>query len=950
MALTQRFNQHEPEETETAPVIEVLDPVYPASTPATRASSGVGAKALPDRDSVLEWLQWLSSTLSSSPDLIDLLSSVAPLLGRLFNAETITLHTSTGSRLCYTAPPLTREAPVARGGTPSLASRAAATEGVSTGIPSAAFASSIFLQLEDPLPGRIEIRRAAPPFTEEEVRFAHNVEVCLNQLLRQANPAESEAKGEPASDSSTPSTPPTEEGGSLRRTLQQLGTALQAGAELEETLQAVADLAMQIVHAESAVIRLRDPEGNLAVRATSGGKEIELLRQITFAPDEGVIGQVASERRPQIVNEFDPAQHPFTETVIQAGIHNFLCVPILSESRQAALGTLTLHNKQDRQPFSEEDQATLSAFAAHAAVAVEKALLREEQQLAAREAAILHEVTSAMATLNLSSVLSVAVEKVAEVSGVERCCLFLYDPETGLLRGAHDGGDIAWCALDYPRARVPLPPADPLYRRLNEGVPVDLPDPNATSPSQAKLLDLLPGSFHVLIPLLNHQQLVGVMALTPPPDAPPLSIRQCRILVSVGRQIASAIENARLFEEADHRVRELSALQRISQALSSSLQMKEMLETVLVEVMTALDGTSGSIMLFSPARNTLRIEACCGLPVKYARRVVKLGDGVSGWVALHRESLRMENLAGDPRFRLLVPRPEITSAMVVPLLVKQKLLGVLCVNTSSDERRYSEQDLNLMRTMAASIAVAIENARLYDEERNIAQIARATLLPSLPLVISGLDIGEKHQPAREVGGDYYSVFEMPGGRVGILVSDVSGKSVHAAMHAAMGKHFIRALAHRCTDPAEVLRCTNELIARETPPEIFISIFFGMLDVPTGRLVYSNAGHVPPLVVKRDHTLEELSPTGMLLGLWDDSTYESRETVLEVGEALLCYTDGVTEARRERALFGDDRLRSALAKHAHEPSQKIVDAIYRRTLAFSGKKIDDDLALLAIKRV
>lgn len=736
----------------------------------------------------------------------------------------------------------------------------------------------------------------------------------------------------------------------LNRTLQQLGMALQAGAELDETLQAVAELACQILNARSAVIRLLDADGKLVVRAVSGGAAVEQLRDISFTLDEGVIGQVARDLQPRIVNDFDPAEHPFTEAVRNAGIHGLLCVPILTEASRKAMGTLTLHNKQEDGVFTPEDQATLTAFAVHAAVAVEKAMLREEQQEAAYEANILHEVASATSTLNLSSLFRIAVEKVAEVSGVEGCCLFLYNPERSRLRGVEECRESGWCDLSMARSRIPLTQDDPLFQRLQAEVPVDLPDENIASPAQAKLLEVLHGSFHILVPLLNHGHLVGVMALTPHESDPPLTARQCRILISVGRQIASAIENARLFEEAEHRVRELSVLQRISQALASSLHLKEMLDTVLKEVIQVFSGSSGSILLHSPERGTLKIESSHGLSARLPRRIVKSGEGVAGWVAQHRDALRVDNLAGDPRFRLHAPRPEIVSAMIVPLMSKQRLLGVMCVSTDREERRYTDRDLNLMKTMAASISVAIENARLYHEERNIAQIARTALLPSLPLAVAGLDIGEKHRPAREVGGDYYTIFPIEGDRVGILVSDVSGKSVHAAMHAAMGKHFIRALSQRCMCPAEVLRYTNEIIAQETPPEIFISVFFGILHLPTGQLVYANAGHVPPYLVRRDHSVVELNSTGLLLGLWEDSPYAYQETVMNPGDLLLCYTDGVTEARREGQLFGDERLKSCLLKHCEEPAQKLVDAVYRRTVAFCGKKVDDDLALLAVRRV
>jgi sigma-B regulation protein RsbU (phosphoserine phosphatase) len=582
---------------------------------------------------------------------------------------------------------------------------------------------------------------------------------------------------------------------------------------------------------------------------------------------------------------------------------------------------------------------------------VEKAALREEQQEAAEEANLLHEFTHAATSLNLSWVLTVAAEKLREVADVAGCGLFLYHSHRATLQLAErTGSGIPEANHPLLKQGLHLSSSDPLFRRLGQGVPVDLPDQNVVSKAQDELLRVFAPHAPILLPLLDHQQLVGMVALTPRGDAPPLSARQCRILGSVGRQIATAIENARLYEEAERQVEELSALHRISQATSSSLNLKEMLETVLGEVAEVMNADSGSIMLYVPEKDHLRIEASYGIPVRISRKTaVAMGEGVAGWVALHREPLLVNNLDHDPRFNLIALRPEITSAVIVPLMVKNRFLGVLSVSMNSEERRYAQRDISLMKTMGASISIAIENARSYDAEREIAQIARDALLPRLPLEISGYEIGEKYVPSHEVGGDYYHIFDVGCGKVGILVSDVSGKSVYAAMHAAMGKHFIRALSHRCATPAEVLAHANTLIARDTPPEIFITVFYGVLDVETGELTYCNAGHVPPLLVRTDHTHEELTETGMVLGLWEETPFENAHTVIHPGEVLLCYTDGVTEAKRGTDLFGYERLIAASQKHWNRPAQQMVDLIYRRTVAFCGKKTDDDLALLAIKR-
>jgi serine phosphatase RsbU (regulator of sigma subunit) len=737
----------------------------------------------------------------------------------------------------------------------------------------------------------------------------------------------------------------------FRRIIQELGRALQAGVDVEETLQTVVDLAAQIVGARSAVIRLL--EGDRFVARAVTGEEAQILRSVSFAWGEGIVGRAAERKRIVLLNRFDPADlfapadQPYAEAMRNAGIRKLICVPIFSEENQRVIGTLTVYNKHDGDDFFEEEGETLSTFAHHAAAAVERAALREQQDLALEEANILHDFTHIAASLNLSWIISNFIEKVCEVARVPRCSLLLYHPQRNALlleaeRGMERGED-----AEVWKTFLPLCPADALYERLLEGGAVYLPRDLPYAPRE-HWERLLNAQRFTLLPLVNRRRLAGVVAMVSDEETVSLSERQRRILTSVARQIAAALENARLFEEAERRVQELSSLQRISQGISSNLQKKEMLETVLAEVVFVMGADSGSIMLYDPVAGQLCIEAAHGLPGKVARKAaLALGEGVAGWVAAHREALLTDNLSGDPRFNLVARRPEIASAIIAPILYKHRLLGALSI--SSNVRRFNERDLNLVKTMAASIAVAIENARHYEEERQIAQIARATLLPQVQLKIPGLDIGEKHVPSHEVGGDCYHLFPLCDGKVGVLVSDVSGKSIPAAMHAIMGKHFIRALSHRCESPAEALSHANTLIARDTPPEIFISVFYGVLDVRSGELTYCNAGHVPPLVARVNHSSDELTETGMVIGLWEEMPYENARSVLQPGETLLCYTDGVTEAKREAELFGYDRLKSALLKHSHESAQKIVDSIYRRTLAFCGKKTDDDLALFAIKR-
>lgn len=742
-----------------------------------------------------------------------------------------------------------------------------------------------------------------------------------------------------------------EERRKLKEAFRQLGEALSAGTSLSETLQTIINIAVEIVQAQSGIIRLVR-EGRLWAYAVSGGPAIQRLREVVFNLDEGVLGEVLRTQSPVIVKDFNPEDYSSAEVVKSAGIRNLICVPLLSLRGQTPLGTLTVHNKRDGSPFTPSDQSALTAFAVHAAIAVERALQQEEERLAMKEAQTLRQVAEAAASLDLEYVLSVAIDQLSTIIRPHSCAIFLYNSQKRTFECTQGTSGYVLTVPSVPFETY----GDPIAQYLRSGEPAvlhQLPEsPLAQSFQKHHLADLL-------LPLISREgEIIGVIALKGASQetsreenqgAIELDQQDYRLLSSVSRQLAIAIEKAQLFAELERRLKELSSLYQISMAIASTLDLQEILSAALEEVVSLLEADTGSIMLYDPDRRSLRIKVAYGLPLSVIRRAeVKLGEGVAGWVAEHQEALLVKNLDKDPRFRLIRRRPEVCSALCVPLLRGKQLLGVLNLTSTHPDRIFTQEDLRLLKILAGQLAVAIQNARLYEAEHRVAQIARSNLMPSTPLQVPGLSIGEKHIPAEDVGGDYYDVFPLSDTTVGILVSDVSGRSVPAAMHAAMGKYFVHALTLRNQVPAQVLTDVNRLIFQRTPEDAFISLFFGVLDLCQGRLCYANAGHVPPYLLLPSGDMVELENTGLPLGLFPHTVYEDRLIQLEPSSVLVCYTDGILEARRGTILFGEKRLKAILRKYRHHPPQEIADRIYRRTLSFCRQKIHDDIALLILR--
>ncbi|MGC8834395.1 MAG: GAF domain-containing SpoIIE family protein phosphatase, partial [Armatimonadota bacterium] len=726
----------------------------------------------------------------------------------------------------------------------------------------------------------------------------------------------------------------------------QIESASAANASPEEVFQTIIDTAVRAVGASSGVLRLVSGK-SLIPAAVSGGPGAQQLMKVSVPIGEGALGKVVQSAVPVVADNLSPQ-----ETAAVGEANSFASVPILSPTSGRCIASITVHSRPDGQPFTQKDLDLLTAFGARVAPAVEEAWRRSEQRDAAMELAVLHEVATATASLDLDEVLEVAASKVLAVTGADICCFFLKSRVKPEITCALCSGLSERARQRLQALRIPINAInDELWQRLTAGEILTLPDQGATSPVLGRLAQILDVRGAKLIPLAAKGRLIGALYLQNLSDELVFDERQHRVLSSICRQIGVAIENALLFSEAEKRARELSALYRVSQVVASTLNLHELLDLALEETVSVMGADSGSVMLVTPNKDGLRLEVAHGIPQRLVRRtVVPLGEGIAGWVAVHREPLLLGNAIGDPRFKLLANRPEIVSSMSVPLVSGRQVLGVLNITSTSPNRVFTQGDLELVTTIARQLSVAIENAKHFDEESRIAQITRNALMPRKLPSVPGIDIGEKNVQSSQVGGDYYDVFHLGRSCIGIAVSDVSGHGIPAAMHAAMGRNYIRALCHDDPSPKRVLSAANSLLIKETPLEVFISLAYGVLDTKGKTLTYANAGHVPPLHVTESGQLTELSGTGLLLGLMEDSDYSETTIELKKGDVLVFYTDGVTEARRETEQFGLERMGAAVIRNRTRPAQEIAERLYRRVMTFCGGNLRDDIAILVVKIV
>lgn len=305
---------------------------------------------------------------------------------------------------------------------------------------------------------------------------------------------------------------------------------------------------------------------------------------------------------------------------------------------------------------------------------------------------------------------------------------------------------------------------------------------------------------------------------------------------------------------------------------------------------------------------------------------------------------------------------KLLSIMVTPLKVKERMLGVLYVDSTSHAKQFTHADFAVFNALGGFIALAVDNARLLadavEKERMERQLALAhdvqrRLLPADPKAPVGYDLAGVGRPCDETSGDYYDVIPRPDGCVGLVVGDVSGHGIGPALYMASTRALVHALMGEGAEPLKVVGTLNQFLARDMPDNAFMSLFLGILDPETHVLVYASAGHNPPLLIRTRGRVEELRRTGPLLSVFEDAVYGLSDPVtLESGDALVLYTDGIYEAHAGSGeMYGEERFRRSLEKHVHSgvPAKQIVENVLGDLDSFCGDQpLDDDITCLVLR--
>jgi sigma-B regulation protein RsbU (phosphoserine phosphatase) len=460
----------------------------------------------------------------------------------------------------------------------------------------------------------------------------------------------------------------------------------------------------------------------------------------------------------------------------------------------------------------------------------------------------------------------------------------------------------------------------------------------------------------IAVPLIVKNRVIGVIDIeSPQPDH--FTEEHKRLLTLIASRMAVGIENARLYTRISRQARTLLLLNEIARELTSILKLDDLFKRIGELLSRLIDYQMFSILLLDSAgeklqhRFSLRFQENIQL-----KHDIPIGKGVVGYAAEQKQSALVRDVKKDPRY--IESNPETRSELAVPLIYQDKVIGVLDLEHT---RRgfFTEDHERTITTLAAQIAIAIENARLYEEiarqerrlERDLAMARELQfrLLPQSLPKLANLEIAAKFSPARAIGGDLYDFLSYSQSRTALVIGDISGKGAPAAIYAALVSGILRSHAPMEPAPAEMLAAVNYSLAERRIDGQFCSLIYSVWDDANRTLQIANSGLPRPVLCHRGK-IQMIEATGLPLGLFDDAEYDEFIFQAEPEDVFVFFSDGILDAsNRAGELFGRTRVEKIITECWANSADSMVKSIFKAVADHAtGVETFDDQTVVAIK--
>jgi serine phosphatase RsbU (regulator of sigma subunit) len=912
----------------------------------SRYEPAAGANGAASADGALEAIAEASRAAVDAPTLAIALDAIVAAAARATGAELVLARALDADGLsasvravCARSPALAAELEGSRIAADDLASAERdGTEDLPDAVRDAAARIGAEAVLQLPVlararvAGTLELFRSAAPFSAEERILARLAAAHVGAALRALGPAARDGIGV----------------GARGQALTLAGEALAAGFDEDRTAEEVVRLAAEATGARRAVL-WRSAAGELEPALTFGppldGPELQRARDLAEHALEA--------RRPVELDK--PGEGRDTVATIQLG-----------HPLGAAL-QLTFGEEAEADDSDVSFLATFGVRAAHALRAGARA--RVVALELERTRSLMTIVAEANAQLSLAHTLATVVDRVAELLAVERIAVYLREEDRLLpaagraLAGPHApvAERLLTLALGRFRSRGVIVVADCRADHRFAGLERELEEAGIEAA--------------VAAPLLVPGEITGLLAVFPRRGVE-LDPNELELLSALAAQLAVAVQNARLHEQATELGAELEealaaerqaaarvrSLYEISRSFAQSLSLETTLDAVARSISELL-GVDAAVIRMPDERgellipraihvadDTLRdsVRAILSRPQPIDKLPGRRNFRTGRPLVLDAETARS---IGPPHSLLAPFLDKGSTAVVLPIATPGELLGTLKLLSLDPARPITEETIELGLSVAAQAALAIENARLYQQQKAFFDAMQRSLLPREEPELPGLDVGVVYESSArvDVGGDVYDFVEVDGGRLAVVLGDVTGHGIDAAADMAMAKFVFRSLAREHPEPGDFLASANAVVCDEIAPGKFITMLYLVADPAAGELSCASGGHPSPRLVTADGEVRGIEVRGLALGIEPGQPYDEVHEPLPPGASVVLYTDGVIEARRDGELYGIERLDALLAARRDLPVKELAEAVRDSCRAFAGGELSDDCAVVVIRR-
>jgi serine phosphatase RsbU (regulator of sigma subunit)/putative methionine-R-sulfoxide reductase with GAF domain len=647
-----------------------------------------------------------------------------------------------------------------------------------------------------------------------------------------------------------------------------------------------------------------------------------------------------------------------------------LCVPLVFDDK--VVGLLDIQSDK-LNAFTEDDQMMFEAVADTMAAAIRNADLYRSEQWRRQVSDSLRDVAGLISdNVGVDEVLEMILSELDRNLPIDISAVWLLQDGDLCLSAVHgtDGAQLEKVCISNPDSIYAMADAlmadVPVIRRADDPIwPSGLTAGYESDYSS------------IAAPLRVGDRLLGVLTLAHHTSGRYGHEAQA-ITTTFASYAAVAIENARLYDSAQEQAYASAALLQVAQAVVSLNDVDEILGSI-TRIMPILVGVHRvALYRLDVERNIFTASHEYGFSEEEESDMTEK-EFVLGEFPLLDAACEQNRMLIQPLKPKAAPKswlriqPEADAQreadavnaerllMAVPLSIKNDMFGVMLIEEAENGRRFRSRRIEIISGIAQQAALAIQNDLLQQEmvvrerletEVQLARSIQQTFIPQFLPTHESWQFAARWRTARQVGGDFYDVIGLPNGNFGLFIADVADKGMPAALFMALTRTLVRAAVNEMNSPAEVLRRVNDQLLPDTQQGMFVTAVYGVLDTTLGTFTYVNAGHNPPFWVKGNGSIEKLTRTAVALGVMEQPSMQERTISLEVGDNLLLYTDGLTEAfSPDGNLFGDSRLMDALISiQKHTADEVLVLVEHRLNEFIETVPLGDDLTMLSVKRM